>query len=236
MEEYKNFLLRIGEFQLPDMDLGKNYFKGRPSLSDKVDEDNRLKEFFGDTVVFELDNDTKAVIGEIVDEIYEAAPECFAERLRTDTLHTTLHDLSNSPKLRDVVGEMERNLEGINIRASRFGKRVIRMRTSVIFNMVNTSLVMGLVPVNEVEHQKLMELYEVVDEVKRAQYPLTPHITLGYYNIHGFDERSARALEGVVGRLNHREPMEILLDTDRLYYQRFSSMNKYENVVCLGSF
>ncbi len=236
MENYKEFLLRIGEFQLPDMDLGKNYFKGRPSLSDKIDENNRLKDFFGDTVVFELDEGTKAVIGEMVDEIYMAAPECFAERLKTDTLHMTLHDLSNSPNLRDVAEEMERNLEKIKKRAPLFGRRVIRMQTSVIFNMVNTSLVMGLVPSDEGEHQKLMDLYQVVDEVKRAQYPLTPHITLGYYNIHGFDERSARALEEVIGRMNRREPMEILLDTDRLYYQRFSSMNRYENVVCLGRF
>lgn len=234
MENYKEFLLRIGEFQFTDMDLGKNYFKGRPSLLDKIDENNRLKDFFGDTVVFELDEVTKAVIGEMMDEIYEAVPECFAERLKTDTLHVTLHDLSNSPRPRDVEEEMARNLEEIKIRAPRFGKRVIRMRTSVIFNMVNTSLVLGLVPINEDEHQKLMELYGVADEVKRAHYPLTPHITLGYYNIHGFDERSVRTLEAVVGRMNRREPMEILLDADRLYYQRFSSMNSYENVVRLG--
>lgn len=234
MENYKEFLLRVGEFQLPDLDLGKNYFRGRASLSDKIDANNRLKDFFGDTVVFELDDVTKSVIGGMVDEIYEVAPECFAERLNTSTLHMTLHDLSNSPLLEVITAEMERNLEEVKNRLSGFTKRIIRMKTRFIFNMVNTSLVIGLVPADEGEFDKMMELHGIVDEVKRAQYPLTPHITLGYYNIHGFDETSAKRLEAVVGRLNRREAMEIVLNTDKLFYQRFSSMNRYENVLCLG--
>ena len=234
MEKYQDFLDRIGEFQLPDMDLGKSYFKGKPSLAYKIDDENRLKDFFGDTVVFELDDSTKATIGKIIDEIYEAAPRCFAERLGNATLHMTLHDLSNSQNLYDVKDEMERNIGEIKTRACDFGKCTIKMRTSVIFNMVNTSLVMGLVPIDESEHEKLMKLHGIVDEVKRAKYPLTPHITLGYYNIHGFDEESARALEEIVSILNRKEPMNITLDTEMLYYQRFTSMNRYENVLKLG--
>ena len=234
MEKYQEFLDRIGEFQLPDMDLGKSYFKGKPSLAYKIDDENRLKDFFGDTVVFELDDSTKAIIGKIIDEIYDTAPRCFAERLDNATLHMTLHDLSNSPNLHDVENEMERNLEEIKTKACDFEKCTIRMKASVIFNMVNTSLVMGLVPVDENEHKKLMRLYGIVDEVKRAEYPLTPHITLGYYNVHGFDEESARALEEIVGRLNRKEPLNITLDTEKLYYQRFTSMNRYENVLKLG--
>ena len=117
MENYKEFLLRVGEFQLPDLDLGKNYFKGKASLAYKIDDENRLKDFFGDTVVFELDDTTKSIIGKLVDEIFYAAPECFAERLHTSTLHMTLHDLSNSPVLDEVSEEMERNLEEIKKRS-----------------------------------------------------------------------------------------------------------------------
>ena len=234
MEKYSKFLSRIGEFQLPDMDLGKSYFKGKPSLANKIDEENRMKDFFGDTIVFDLDEVTKDAIGKIIDEIYEAVPRCFAERLKNATLHMTLHDLSNSPKRSEVEDEMERNLEEIKRRASRFGKKVIKMRTNVIFNMVNTSLVMGLVPINKDEYNKLMELYGIVDEVKRAEYPLTPHITLGYYNVNGFDEESARTLEKIVGKLNRSVIMNITLDTKRLYYQRFTSMNRYNNVLSLG--
>lgn len=234
MEGYKDFLSRIGEFQLPDMDLGKSYFKGRPSLADKIDENNRLKDFFGDTVVFELDGQTKENIGLLADEIFRECSDCFAERLDTSTLHTTLHDLSNSPRREGIAKDMERNLSEIKKRLGKFGKRTVRTRTGVIFNMVNTSLVMGLLPINEDEHKKLMELYEIIDEVKPAIYPLTPHITLGYYNIHGFDEIMATRLEAIVGKLNRRPPMEICLDTDRLFYQRFTSMNKYENILKLG--
>ena len=234
MENYNEFLSRIGEFQLPDIDLGKNYFKGRPSLADKIGEDNKLRDFYGDTVVFELDEATKSIIGDMVDEIYSSAGACFSERLRTDTLHMTLHDLSNSPSYEAIKGEMAENQAKIQGITEKFGSSTIRMKSSFIFNMVNTSLVMGLVPVNGDEHEKLMTLYDLVDEIKRAEYPLTPHITLGYYNVHGFENAAAKRLENIVERLNRREQIEIVLDTKRLYYQKFTSMNSYENVISLG--
>jgi 2'-5' RNA ligase len=234
MENYNEFLLRIGEFQLPDIDLGKNYFKGRPSLADKIGEDNKLRDFYGDTVVFELDEATKSIIGDMVDEIYSSAGACFSERLRTDTLHMTLHDLSNSPSYEAIKGEVAENQTKIEKITKNFGSSTIRMKSGFIFNMVNTSLVMGLVPANEDEYEKLMTLYGLVDEIKRAEYPLTPHITLGYYNVHGFENAAAKRLENIVGRLNRREQIEIVLDTKRLYYQKFTSMNSYKNVISLG--
>lgn len=234
MENYNEFLSRIGEFQLPDIDLGINYFKGRPSLADKIGEDNKLRAFFGDTVVFELDEATKGIIGSMVDEIYSSAGACFSERLSTHTLHMTLHDLSSSPSYEAVRADMAENQAKIQEIAEKIGNHIIRMRGGFIFNMVNTSLVMGLVPVNEEEHEKLMALYGLVDGIKQSEYPLTPHVTLGYYNVHGFERADAKRLEDVVSRLNRREKIEILLDTKRLFYQRFTSMNSYENVISLG--
>lgn len=233
MEKYQEFLSRIGEFQLPDMDLGKSYFRGRASLKNKIDEDNRLRDFYGDTVVFELDEETKEAVGKIIDEIYATSQNCFAERLDTKTLHMTLHDLSNSQRFSDVEDAMKENLAKIKERLHQFPRCKIEMKSKCIFNMVNTSLVIGLVPIDEGEYDKLMRLWAAVDEVKRSPYPLTPHITLGYYNVHGFDEADAKKLEEIVGKLNRKEPMDITLDTRRLYYQRFTSMNRYESLLNL---
>ena len=141
----------------------------------------------------------------------------------------TLHDLSNSPALEAIAADVFQNELNVLKRAQLVAAQKIKMRSKFIFNMVNTSLVLGLYPVDEENHHKLMELYYLFDDVKKLDYPLTPHITLGYYNIDGFNTESARKLEKVVKELNHSS-MEIELDTKELFYQKFISMNDYINI------
>ena len=73
-----------------------------------------------------------------------------------------------------------------------------------------------------------------IDDVKKLGYPLTPHITLGYYNVNGFSVTSARKLEAIVKELNTTESeIQIELDTKELFYQKFVSMNEYINIFSL---
>ena len=51
----------------------------------------------------------KEVLSRTVETLYQSAPECFCERLVPDTFHVTLHDLGNSPVLRDVADEVFEN-------------------------------------------------------------------------------------------------------------------------------
>lgn len=234
METYKEFLDRINSFEKSEIYLGDCYFSSNPSIAMKVDENNGFRPFFGDTVVFNLDDATKKKLGKIVDSVYAIAPECFCERLVPDTFHMTLHDLSNSPVLENIAVELfENELKAVK-KAEKISKQRIRMKSKYIFNMVGTSLVLGLYPVDEEEYIKLMELYYLFDDVKKLNYPLTPHITLGYYNVHGFDTTSSRKLESIVKELNENEvELEIELDTKELFYQKFVSMNDYINIVNL---
>ncbi len=78
-----------------------------------------------------------------------------------------------------------------------------------------------------------MALYALFDDVKKLSYPFTPHITLAYYNRDGFDATSAKKLEGAVRELNETD-LEIDLTTQKLFYQRFSSMNEYTNILSLS--
>ena len=78
-----------------------------------------------------------------------------------------------------------------------------------------------------------MYLYYLFDDVKHLDYPLTPHITLGYYNVYGFNMDSARKLESIVQRIND-DSFEIELDVNDLYYQKFTSMKEYHNIINLG--
>lgn len=236
METYQEFLDRINSFEKKELnfglDCGNEYFRGNPSISFKVDKNNTFRNFYGDTIVFALEDVVKEKLAEYVELLYQAAPECFCEKLVPNTFHVTLHDLSNSPALQDVAEELfENELKVIEKMGEiqKCKKTKIRMKSKYIFNMVNTSLVLGLYPADEDEYHGLMELYYIFDSVKKLSYPLTPHITLAYYNINGFDLKAAGTLEDMVNRLNNNK-FDLELNVNYLYYQKFTSMNNYIDI------
>ena len=235
METYQEFLDRINSFEWKKWSFGWGNFQSNPSLGKKVQPDNLFRPFYGDTVVFNLNDGIKEQLAKWLDKLYAEVPECLCERLVDSTFHMTLHDLSNSEVFSDIAEEVARNkekIQGLRKNIEPFAE--IKMRTKCIFNMVNTSLVLGLYPANAQEHEKLVKLYEVFNEVKELPYPLTPHITLAYYNVHGFNEASARKLEELVYQLNSSEleaEIEVTLEAKELYYQQFESMNHYQNIV-----
>lgn len=239
METYQEFLNRINSFEKSEAFFGEGRFKSNPSLAKKVNPDNSFRDFFGDTVVFDLDIPTKKRLEKWLDKLYDKVPECFCERLATDMFHMTLHDLSNSEIFPEIGEELAENEKKVLQRFKDIEVgNTIKMRSMYIFNMVNTSLVLGLYPTDENEYKKLMALYQVFDEVKKLDYPLTPHITLAYYNVNGFDEEAARKLEKLVQEINTCElnhHWEVPLDVRELYYQRFQSMNDYTNVLSLSN-
>lgn len=227
METYSEFLNRINGFEKREMNLGGEYFKVNPSLSKKVNADNAFKNFYGDTVVFALDKTVKNKLALYADLLYLSAPECFCQRLNPDTFHVTLHDLSNSEFLNEIEEEMKSNAAAVSMSAVQKNTK-IKFGSNYIFNMAGTSLVLGLYPADEDNYKRLMRLYAIFDGVKKLNYPLTPHITLAYYNFNGFDARYARKLESAVNKLNGEARFEF--ETQGLYYQQFTSMNDYTNL------
>lgn len=236
METYQEFLDRINSFEKREINYGNKLFKGNPSILQKVGKNNVFRNFYGDTIVFALDDIVKGKLAEYVELLYQSAPECFCERLVPHTFHVTLHDLSNAPVLRDVAEELfENELKVIKKigEIQKHEKEIIKMKSKYIFNMVDTSLVLGLYPADEGEYRRLMDLYSLFDTIKKLSYPFTPHITLAYYNVDGFDLQAARSLEDAVNMLNKNE-IEIELNVNHLYYQKFKSMNDYIDIINLG--
>ena len=231
METYKEFLDRINLFEKRRPDLGGAAFSVNPLLAQKVDSTNKFKKFYGDTVVFGLDEDIKARLCDYVDILYHSAPQCFCERLTPTTFHMTLHDLDNCAFLGDVEKTLSNNRIKVAEKIEEFKKfkgTEIRLKGKYIFNMVNTSLVLGLYPIDEDNYRKLMQMYSILDGVKKLSYPFTPHITLAYYNFNGFDSRAADKLDNAVTRINDALDFNITLRD--LYYQKFVSMNNYIDV------
>lgn len=239
METYQEFLNRIDSFETKKIDFGNQYFAGNPSISQKVDKENTFKKFYGDTVVFALSDEVKEKLAVYVEVLYRAAPECFCERLAAQTFHVTLHDLSSAPELRNVAeASFENELRVIEKikEVQKQGKAGIEMKSKSLFNMVDTSLVLGLYPVDEDGYRRLMELYSIFEDVRKLNYPFTPHITLAYYHINGFGIQDARRLEDAVSRLNENEmEWRLELRADQLYYQKFRGMNDYIDIIPLIS-
>ena len=233
METYNEFLDRINSFEKAKINFGNEYFKGNPSIPQKVNKDNSFRSFYGDTVVFELDEAFKKQLAEYLDILYGTVPQCFCEKISPTTFHVTLHDLSNSTDLQSIEQELIENERKIIEKAQEIKKHkneIIKMKSNAVFNMVNTSLVIGLYPSSKKDFNKIMALHGICDDVKKLSYPFyTPHITLAYYNINGFDLRSAEALSETVEKLNEKL-IDIDLNVNDLYYQRFTSMNDY---VCI---
>lgn len=231
MENYNDFLNRIS-YQQADLQIGDGYFTPDGRVYEKVNADNTFKPFYGDTVVFDLDSRAKTRIYKIIEKLYESVPECFCQRLDKSTLHMTLHDLSASGKLDNISSEIFTNeIKLLQLLKDKpIEPQTIRMKTNFVINMVSTSLVLVLVPADEAEWEKLQTLYDLINEVKVCPYPyLTPHITLAYFNYNGFDENSAEKLKEVVYEIN-RQSFDIALNTKKIFYQKFTSMNNYFSI------
>lgn len=233
-ETYEDFLKRIFSFQKPNFSFGTENFVPNNSVKHKVDKDCSFKKFIGDTVVFDLEEPLKKFIQEhYINPLYYVASNCFAEKLGQNTLHMTLHDLNaSSPYDNNTTKNMfdtEISLAQKLYRAP-VKPQTINMITTCVFNMVNTSLVLGLMPKTKEDYDILMRLYQFVDDIHSLPYPFTPHITLSYFNRNGFSGNVLNNLQQAINRLNY-ERFEFTLSTDMLYYQKFTSMNDYFHIM-----
>jgi len=232
-ESYEDFLERIFSFENPNFTFGLEKFEPSGSVVAKVDADGKFSRFVGDTVVFDLEPLQKRFIQtRYIEPLYRVAPECFAEKFHESTLHMTLHDLNasvNDDVVMHRVFETEIRLAQ-KLREATIKPERINMVTTCVFNMVNTSLVLGLKPKTQEDYDKLMWLYYFVEDICQLPYPLTPHITLAYYGRNGFAGERIESIEKVVNELNCSN-FEITLSMDRLYYQKFLNMNEFFNIM-----
>ena len=186
MEKFTEFSDRIDSFE-KTFDLGQEDFRPNPSVLAKVDENNRFKPFYGDTTVFVLSEEEQAYFKTFTDMLYQEVPECFSERIDSKTFHMTLHDLSNSPVLADVQHQMSINEGKLRnlMKEQILPCSRIAMTVNAVFNLNHTALVVGLKATGS-NYSKLMQMYEMLNEIQPLPYPFTPHITLAYYNRNGF--------------------------------------------------
>lgn len=218
-------MLNILESYIRNSLPGEGEFATNPNLAQKVDEKGEFLPFAGNTVVFLLPEDVKAQLEKLREDLYRAAPEMLARRLQTPTFHMTLHDLVNGPGELAALEERMREVEipVRNLLAKWRGQAPLRMRGTWVFNMVNTSLVLGLAPADEECWRRLDGMYCDLERVLCLGYGLTPHITLAYYRPGVYAAETVRRLREALGPVE----LELELRMEDLVLQTFEDMNHY---------
>lgn len=201
-------------------------FLTNPNLSKKADEKGKILPFYGNTVVFDLDEATKKALLSLQEELYRKAGWMLAQKLDSETLHMTLHDLVNAPELTD---DLKQRMQEAKVRAkpvleSWMKQPPLHMKATWLFNMVNTSIVLGLAPSDEDAWSRLDEMYMTLESVVPLGYALTPHITMAYFKPGTYSQYDMNFLRGVL----HPVEMDVELRFENLVYQEFTDMNHYE--------
>lgn len=199
-----------------------------PGLRAKADAEGKLLPFYGDTVIFTLPPEMIRWLTQVQEDLYAACGSYLAERLAPDTFHITLHDLHNSSAgwPSGLPGNQKRAQTLLSHARDTLPPEVI-VRSSCVFSMVNTSIVMGFEPAQDSDCRVLMSLYKAFQQIRPLGYPLTLHATLAYYRPGGFDEVETALIRDTLLQLG-RERREWRLRLSELHYATFDSMNHYK--------
>ncbi len=228
LETLREFLERTGSFNQSSLPAGCG-MDTNPGLTRKVSAEGRLLGYYGNTVVYRLPDEAKRQIRILQDKLYAVCGDVLAEPLAEDTFHITLHDLVSgpaSPDLERAVREVEPAAAARTAECSN-EPGIIRMRSSFLFNMVNTSMVLGFEPEDEESCHRLMRNYEAFQDIVALNYPLTPHVTLAYFKPGTIRAEQVGRLQSVIDFARAREVIRVELSGSMLEYQIFSSMNCY---------
>ena len=229
IESLQDFLNRINSFNqnsLPkDCDMQTN-----PNLFKKVDNNGKLLEYFGNTIIFCLPEEVKEKIYLIEQKLYDICGDVLAEPLAKDSFHITLHDLLNGTPSENLQQEMLK-IQSLAIKMLDNKTDIIRMKSNFLFNMVNTSMVLGFEPVDNDSHKTLMRYYQDFQSVVNLDYPLTPHVTIAYFKLQIINKNQVKNLQSVIDWVKNQESIYCDLSGSMLKYQTFTNMNNYKTVI-----
>ncbi|MCR1950456.1 hypothetical protein NSA50_05170 [Clostridium sp. DSM 100503] len=238
MESFIEFKNRIYSFEKISILDNLQELVVNSGVADKVNFDGSIKDFYGDTVVFELSENEKKLISMLQDILYSNCNKYLSERLPIATLHMTLHDLNNNSNykvIEDTIIKNRNKMNNIFHRLSNINQQeAIKMKKSYVFNLVNTSIVLGLEPIDDDNYNRLIYLYNKFEEVKKLDYPLTPHITLAYFRNKDIDYVGIEILKRTIEEMN-KYKLEINLELKNLSYKYFYSMIEYKKVLNISS-
>jgi len=200
-------------------------FPTNPNLTKKVGTEGNFLPFYGNTTVFLLNEEVKQQLQSLQEELYAKAGWMLSQKLDPATFHMTLHDLANAPEQNeDLTYRMADAAQKATALLRQWeGQPPLRMRTTCLFNMVSTSIVLGLAPADADSWNRLSAMYEAMEDVVRLGYAMTPHITMAYYRPGIYSQEALWLLRNAL----HAVDIELELRIEDLVYQTFTDMNHY---------
>lgn len=203
-------------------------FTTNPGLTNKVNPIGDFLPFYGNTVVFDLRDETKRALQDLQEKLYRNAGWMLSQKLDPSTFHMTLHDLANGPELTEELkakmAEAEKKAKPLLAQWQSLPP--LHMKATWLFNMVNTSIVLGLAPADEETWRRLDEMYTELDSVVHLGYALTPHITMAYFKPGIWSQYDLNCLRKALCPVE----LEFELKMENLVYQEFIDMNHYETM------
>lgn len=232
METLYEMRQRINRFSIHSLYCKEDgSFETHPNSIDKVDGQGNLKGFYGNSMIFNINDPAflemcKKCCTEINRSIMMAQP------LLHHTMHMTLHDLINGSN-QEVIYERQKEVGKLAYAIlNDLPDFQLKMKPVRIYSMNQTSIVLGMEAIDEENHQLLMMLYERFQMIHPLSYPLTPHITLGYYRPGIYPNHDVLELERQLYYANEQIKEEVLVfNKKHLKLMNFTNMNDYQAVV-----
>lgn len=228
MESLAEFSARVLPFQtnsVPD----ESVFGLPSSLSTKVaPRSGELKPFYGDTVAFFLSESVQQLVGKVSEELYVRMGDSLSLPLPLEMAHVTLHDLHADTAFERIASPIAAAAEKLpELVAEAQNIEPILTSCTTAFNLMNTSVVIGLIPADETEHEKLLRARRLFDEIRPSD-PFTPHITLAYYRPDAAVPIMPQKFRSVLTDLSEMVANKpVPLKPELLYALRFDSMANY---------
>lgn len=184
--------------------------------------------FYGSTIIYDLDEAAKLWIDELAERLHSELGEGLAQPLPRESFHLTLHDLRAHRQLSAISDPLfwdSREVPTLLEQARSVGP--ISMTVNAVFNLMNTSAVIGLVPATDEDCERALTARATFDSCVPSG-AFTPHITLAYYRPDSprpIDPSHYRALlEELTGAYAGKS---ITCEPERLAYTYFSDMRTY---------
>jgi len=208
----------------------ENCLQVAPGAAVKVGADGALLPFYGNTVIFDLDDTAKEQLEQLQDRLYRRCGHFLSERLTADSFHVTLHDLlsgtDREEMLKQVTAISEEAKAAVEVARKLVGFSM-PMQPAKLVSMVSTSVVLLLEPIYDVDRFLLDRAYETLQSVVKLGYGLTPHVTLGYYRPGCIGGEDLQILADTLSELSQSLDFQVVLRSKHLHYREFWDMNHY---------
>lgn len=213
-------------------------------ITSKVTEDNKYREFYGDTSVFKMKNEDiskcevylNSLLKDFSGNIIPLAPYSF---------HVTLTSFNNPYVIQSF--NKEENIKAINETKEKILKlynsefllknrdKKIKLKSYKLD--ITSAIVIRFYPVSEEDYKLLMELREFFDYLnynkKREINFFQPHISLGYLNNANETLEKMGEIRKWCIEKNEDLNIEIELSVDELTYQYHTDMGNFIDVINL---